>query len=357
MVITGATEYMGQQLPVPVNSFVELSNNTNVWYSQQPLFSFIRFIIQLNQPQNNHGGNDVWYINGFYSLRFVLIPLLFGRGKKILCPRGMLDAGSLSQKAFKKKIYIAVFKLFWLHHSCTFHACSSIEAEGIREVLGEKVSIKVVPNIPRLLKQLTLPVKNNFPTGEEIDFNSCLQLTTIAIISPMKNILEVINALALVKEPVHYHIYGTVKDPAYWDACIKAISALPANIRVSYHGSIPQDDPDRLDVPGALAKAHVFIQPSKSENFGHSLVEALSAGRPIITGNNTPWNGLEQAKAGFNVDGIDINRIAEQISFFAQMASDTLQEWSNGACAYCASAINVHQLKDEYQDLFGGGNG
>ncbi len=103
-----------------------------------------------------------------------------------------------------------------------------------------------------------------------------------------------------------------------------------------------------------LEEAHVFIQPSKSENFGHALYEALSAGRPVITSYHTPWKDLIESVAGFNVSVIDTSGIENAIHFFAQMSQDDLQKWSRGALAYAEREVDVDETREEYRRMFEG---
>ena len=61
---------------------------------------------------------DIFFINGIYSWKYNLIPLFFYKAKrKILSVRGMLHPGALSQKTFKKKLYINLLK----HEIHTFY--------------------------------------------------------------------------------------------------------------------------------------------------------------------------------------------------------------------------------------------
>ncbi len=163
----------------------------------------------------------------------------------------------------------------------------------------------------------------------------------------MKNLLLVLQALQQIKERVLYDIFGPVKDSAYYDECRRLINDLPGNIEVTIHKEV---HPEK--VKEVLEKAHVFILPSKSENFGHSIFEALSAGRPVITSTNTPWNHLERALAGINVSVENNSGIEDAIRFFAGMNKESLQQWQCGAISYAEKAIDTSKIKNQYRRMF-----
>lgn len=83
---------------------------------------------------------------------------------------------------------------------------------------------------------------------------------------------------------VRFDLYGTIYDQAYYDRCLKAIAELPPEVVVQWHGQLPNEQ-----VPSAIAKAHFLYMPSVGENFGHTMLEALTAGRPLIISDRTPW--------------------------------------------------------------------
>ena len=50
-----------------------------------------------------------------------------------------------------------------------------------------------------------------------------------------------------------------------------------------------------------LAAAHALYMPSVGENFGHTMLESLSVGRPLVISDRTPWKGLQKASAGWDL--------------------------------------------------------
>ena len=163
----------------------------------------------------------------------------------------------------------------------------------------------------------------------------------------MKNISLVLDALLKIEGEIEYHIYGPVKDEEYWNTCKEKIKNLPANIRVQYHKEF---EPVQLN--SILSTAHVFILPSKSENFGHAIYEALSAGLPVITSHHTPWNQLDASLAGMNVSTENADNIATAISLFTTMDQSTFDEWHLHAAAYAEKAVDVEVIRSGYTKMF-----
>jgi glycosyltransferase involved in cell wall biosynthesis len=349
----------GTLLDVPFDEWVTYNNHTQVWYSSSNnVLPVLKREIKKEKP-------SYLFIIGMYDWVYNFKPLMFTAGvKKIISVRGMLHPGALSQKTFKKKIYLRLWKILGLHKGklatgngpigkCPpglsavrtgtniFHATDEAEKKYIEQVFGNDAHVIVAANFPNALQvQSVMEKKTGF-----------LKLASIALISPMKNILMVLEAIGskqLAVGKIEYDIYGPVKDKNYWQQCRSVIKTLPANVTVNYHGDIAPDK-----ITNALAASHIFILPSKSENFGHSLYEALSAARPVITSNNTPWLNLQDAKAGINVSLNDTTELISAIAFFAAMNQEELETWSMGARACADGAVDIEQIRRQYEEMFG----
>jgi glycosyltransferase involved in cell wall biosynthesis len=287
-------------------------------------------LIRERQPQ-------ILFINGLYSWYFNILPLLKTQGlRKIVSVRGMLHPGALSQKTFKKKLYLSIWKLLKLHKKNEFHATTFQEKAFIEEVFGKDVKIWIASNFPKALPYNLPPPKLNV-----------LILVSVALISPMKNHLLVLEALRKVTASIEYHIYGPVKDHPYWAQCEALITTMPPNVKVFYKGEVV---PHR--VADALTNAHVFILPSKSENFGHAIYEAMTAGKPVITSHHTPWNNLQEKNAGMNVSTENVEEIIVAIEYFASMRSEKFEACSKLTRQYALAAIDVEEIKKKYIQMF-----
>lgn len=333
-IFTGNAELTGEKLKgIAEKKWVQFNDHTKVWYapkenSKLQMVKEIEFI----KP-------DVLFMVGFYSWRFTLTPLIYGNvHRKIISVRGMLHPGALSQKSRKKRWYIRIFKMMGFPKRVLFHATDEEEKRYIKNIFGEKVHVRIAANLPTMFELQPIQAKN---PGE-------LRLVTISLISPMKNILKVLQALRSVKFGIRYQIYGAVKDEAYWEQCQKEIKSLSQNIKVEYKGVVNYED-----ILNCLADNQIFIMPSESENFGHSLYEALSAGRPVITSMNTPWKDLKKDNAGVNVDLESPEELTKAIEFFAGMNENKLKEWSEAAHEYAVKKLDVGEVLNDYRKMFG----
>jgi glycosyltransferase involved in cell wall biosynthesis len=247
----------------------------------------------------------------------------------------MLHPPALQQKRFKKKIYFSFLKPLLLYKKVEFHATDESEKQHIISFIGHQRKIWIAANIPTIIESHLLPKKKGV-----------LKLLTVALIGPMKNHLEVLNALTTCEFEIEYDICGPIYWPDYWQKCSEVISRLPSNIKVNYHGAIPAHE-----LIAFYHQSHVFICPSQSENFGHAIFEAFSAGKPVITSHNTPWNQLEEKKIGINVSP-EKEEIKNAIKHFADMDEPTYTDWSSRAAAFARNQPFIDDAKRDHEKMF-----
>ena len=257
--------------------------------------------------------HDIVYLNSFFSPRFSFIPLLIAkllRQSVILGPRGEFSEGALSLKTQKKQLFIKLHKFFRLHRGMVFQASSDYEAEDIRRVLGPKVDIQIAEDIGAQEFAEALPPRTS----------KGLKVIFVSRISPMKNLLTALEMLQAVQQPVLYHIYGPIEDVEYWAKCEAIIDILPSHIQVEYKGELTPDE-----VVPTLSAYDLFFMPTKGENYGHVIAEALCAGLPILIADTTPWRNLQEQGIGWDLPLSDPSAFSTAIDQLALMpASDHL---------------------------------
>ena len=258
--------------------------NASVFYAQPGKTGYAQIARQLRAKDY-----DVVYLNSFFSPRFSFVPLLLAkalRQKVVLGPRGEFSEGALSLKSAKKRVFINMFKLLGLHRGTVFQASSNYEAEDIRRALGANVDIRVAEDIGAQEFAGHLNPRQSGP----------LNAIFVSRISPKKNLLAAIEMLQKVQQPLVYDIYGPIEDQDYWRDCEKAITALPQHIQVQHKGTLNPNE-----VVKTLEKYDVFFFPTKGENYGHVIAEALCAGVPIVISDTTPWRNLQTLGIGWDL--------------------------------------------------------
>jgi len=71
--------------------------------------------------------------------------------------------------------------------------------------------------------------------------------------------------------------------------------------------------------PERLADYDAFIFPTLGENFGHVIIESLSAGCPVLCSDQTPWNDVFRAGGGSVIPQLDDMVWAREIDRVARL--------------------------------------
>jgi glycosyltransferase involved in cell wall biosynthesis len=231
--------------------------------------------------------HDVLYLNSVFSTFTRRILTLRRLGQLdarpvVVAPRGELSPGPLAMKRGKKRAYLAAARAAGLFRGVTWQATSEMERGEIVDAFpGARV--EVVPNPTAPGADVSPPEKA--PGSARFVF--------LSRISEKKNLFDAVRAMEGASGDVVLDVYGNIEDAEYWERCRRAADDLPAGVRVEYGGKLPFEAVDET-----LARYHFFILPTRGENFGHAVVEAMRAGLPVLISDRTPWRGLEAAKAG-----------------------------------------------------------
>ncbi len=321
------------------DKWIETGSGFKIFYASPRWLSFFSIKEAINQVRP-----DVVYLNSMFSKFFSFYPLLikkyFGSGARyILAPRGMLRASAVQFKSGKKKIFLNMFRLAGLQKKVEFHCTDETEFTDVKRYFGAVPAV-VLPNLPGFQKKLVLP---------ENKFGGRLKLLFVGRAHPIKNLDLLLKILKDVKSSIELTIVAAKEDKDYWEECENLISELPNTVRVSVKGELPHQEIESL-----LLSHHVFVLPTKGENFGHAIFEALAAGRPVVISDQTPWRNLSQYKAGWELSLDKPNAFADAIERFAAMEHEEFNEWCVGAWQFVHSYIEHSDNKKKYLEFFNG---
>ncbi|HKT02258.1 MAG TPA: glycosyltransferase family 4 protein [Rugosimonospora sp.] len=290
---------------------------------------------------------DLLYVNSFWSPWFTLLPIVAAslrliQVKKVLvAPRGELSAGALSIKARKKQVFLRAWGRFLLAVGVVWHATSETEAREVRATFPWAI-VHINQN-QALLPAQPLPALELRVGPPSLAF--------IGRISPMKNLDLVLQALALQQHPLTFDIYGPRTEMDYWARCVDLIAKIQQPVVARYRGELTHHQ-----VRPTFAGYDGFVFPTRGENFGHVIIESLSAACPVICSDATPWSSLITAGGGRVLREATVSNLAEAIGEFTKMVpEERLRRRQSTANAYLAWRRGAGQANILDQVLSGDG--
>ena len=240
----------------------------------------------------NYQSFDFVYTNSLFGqfTRILLVIVVYLKRKIIIAPRGELNPGAISLKAYKKRPYVLLMRFLPVDR-IIWHATDAEEIKSIKRIFANSkikyAPVRLAPDTPKLLAPRTGYFKQV----------GLVRLVSVARITRVKNLDFLLRVLKEVwKGQIQLDLYGPITDTVYWRECEILIHRLPENCQVSYKHPLPHDKVSEI-----MAHYDFMILPTLGENFGHVIFEALSVGLPVIISDKTPWQNLATKNAGWDI--------------------------------------------------------
>ncbi len=283
---------------------------------------------------------DVLYFNSMFSVKFTLIPYraLKKKAQSIIAPRGMLGKGALEIKSMKKKVFLSLSKNLLFSKKVIWHASTEMEEQEIKLIFGQKAKVCIAQNLSSLPQE-----RKNFPQEKIKDQ---LRLVFFSRISLKKNLLFLLEVMQDLKENKSFSldIYGPIEDEAYWEKCQKIILEDP---RIQYIGILKPQEVSRK-----LQDYHFSILPTQHENYGHTIVESINAGVPVVISENTPWKDLEQENIGRFIKLENKERWGDYFKELLKLEEAEYKNMSTSCFNYSKRNIVSSAVIDQNKNLF-----
>ena len=323
---------------VASDSWIEYDKGVKVFYCSPSQLSWGTIRKQINEIRP-----DFIYLNSMFSRYFTIYPLLMRRlrlmnSKMVLAPRGMLKDSALQFKSSKKKVFLSAFRNLQLHRLIHFHATDTTEEADVQKHFGRKVPVTLASNFPGMVKA--------YPGSIEKRKNE-LSVIFIGRLHPVKNLDFLLHSLEQVQGNVTLTIVGNPEDKAYVEKCKSIISNYPPNIQIRFAGEIPNNQ-----LPQIIAQHHIFALPTQGENFGHAIFEALSAGKPVLISDQTPWRNLTAVKAGWDLSLEMPGQFTQALQQAVEFDQQEYDGWSYAAWQFVQRFVQESDLQKAYNKLF-----
>lgn len=257
----------------------------------------------------------------------------------IIAPQGSFENNAYHIKHIRKKVFIKFALMIGLFNDINWHGSTDIEIDGIANIVkANKNKCYIARNL------VDRPLFDHLRKDKA---KGTLEVFWLGRIHPQKNLKGALETLQNVKSNVNFHIYGPINDQDYYAECVSIADKLPSNITYKFEGAVKSTDVVRI-----ISKHHVYLFETFSENFGHTIPEALEAGCPCILSDQTPWKDFEEKNVGYVFPLVEKNKFTEAIEHYAEMGTDDF----NIVCEDCIryyKDLAMNQVRTSgYSDMF-----
>ena len=360
---------LGDEKPyqqVPRNQWTRVGK-ADVFYLTRGPLGILRILRILRS-----GRYDVVYVNSFFARLFSVCPVALWRlglvpAPLLLAPRGEFSLGALEIKPLRKAAFIAGARRLGIYRGVAWHVSTPLEGDDVARAFGSEATRLMGGPLSRaqvkqksrvrewVASDLGVPLRRHVSgTPNRYSANAAppkvpgvLHLVFVSRVSRKKNLGFALDCLRGVRGRVVLDIYGPLEDVRYWRECELLVKRLPETVSVINHGSVPP-----TMVGQAFRDAHLFFLPTRGENFGHVILEALIEGCPALISDQTPWRGLAEANAGWVLPLADPAAFREALQHCIDLDGAGHKALVAGAQAYAEEVVRQGRGAEEHRAMF-----
>jgi glycosyltransferase involved in cell wall biosynthesis len=282
------------------------------------------------------GGLDAIHVHALWRFTSVF-PCHIGKKfgvPVVLAPRGSLAPDAMRIDARKKRLFWLAFQRPALNAATCFHATAESEAEQIRS-LGFRQPIALIPN------------------GVDIPEEGCRhhqsprELLYLGRVHRIKGLDDLLRAWATVEsQRPDWRLRIVGPDDGGHLPELKALAASLRLERVTFER--PAEGEARREL---YSHASIYILPSRSENFGMTVAEALAAGTPVIVSMGAPWSGIERENCGWWI-GCSVPSLTEVLLRVTSMAEAELDAMGGRGRAWMDREFGWKPVAAKVEELY-----
>jgi glycosyltransferase involved in cell wall biosynthesis len=265
----------------------------------------------------------------------------------IILPRGALLQEALSESHLAKSIWFKLIDGPALKEANCVVATSEREGESVRNLLQPK-RLAIIPegvdfpNLPdkKISEQAALEIIGDSAIGK--------YLLYLGYLSPHKNLEKIIKVWSEIQKywSSHTLIVAGPGRPSFIGRLRGLIQHLGLAERVKILPPVYGEGKWTL-----LNGAEAMILPSRSENFGFVVAEALYCGTPVVASRGYPWPCLETEAFGHWVEA-ENGVLAEAINDVLSWPPDRRQFMAQRSHLFIRNNFSWERVANQYIELY-----
>lgn len=244
----------------------------------------------------------------------------------ILSPRGMLAPEALAFSSSRKQVVWKLFQQPALRGLGCIHATSLQERDEAR-AMGLSAPVALVPNgidIPEL------------PRQRPITKDGRREVLYLGRLHPKKSVDLLVEAWSRVRVTTRSNWRLRIVGPSEQGYGEKLVALSRGLGLVDVSVEPPVWGREKTI---AYCRADLFVLPTRNENFGLTVAEALASGTPVITTRGAPWAGLETERCGWWVD-YGVEPLTRALEIALSMSSQHLNSMGHRGRSWVARAYS-----------------
>lgn len=260
------------------------------------------------------GGYAGYLVAKMLDIPHVYTPHSLGKLKKIEMKSAEEVSPQNLKPIYRYHVRISVEQQIMNKANAVVVICETSRIQILQHYLIDFEKLKVI--YPGINTEVFSPVKTTFDKHLNLNENAIL---TVSRLVPAKGIDRVVDAVALLKNKVNFHLYiggdsseeNKSTEEKESERQIQAmIKKYHLENKVTFIGMVPHE----TVLPAYYRKASVFILPARYEPFGLTTLEAMASGTaPIISSVAGSREVVVDGVNGFIMDMHDRKKLAEQI--------------------------------------------
>lgn len=236
----------------------------------------------------------------------------------VISPQGSLDPVRLKHSRWKKKC-VGWVDRWCLRHAVAVVASARAEQEWIDRYVGGTVlsRIRIVPNG---IADAPARERRNDKHGA----GDVRRILYLGRLHPLKGLDMLLSAWEHIRNVYQGKWQLIIAGPDEQGTLAKLHGKTKGNrphvTDVKFAGAV-----EGIEKYELIRAADIFVSPTRSENFGIVVGEALGCGVPVVVTKGAPWEKIEEVGCGYWVD-VSVEGIADGLLRMMQLSDEQRQE-------------------------------